>query len=149
MLTGSYEVPINNITGDVRRDIILIDKIIGVGEIALSDHRSSQPTKDEIKRIATQSRVGGMLSGKCGIVQFHMGFGDNGLNMIFEIVKETEIPVRHFIPTHVNRKGGLLEQSMEFAKIGGYIDITSGIRPDDGFDGAIKPSKAIKMCIDN
>ena len=149
MLTGSYEVPVNNLTGDIRRDIILIDKIIGVGEIALSDHRSSQPTKDEMKRIATQARVGGMLSGKCGIVQLHMGVGANGLNMIFDIVNETEIPVKHFIPTHVNRKAELLQQAMEFAKMGGYIDLTSGIRPEDGFDESIKPSKAIKMCVEN
>ena len=149
MLTGSYEVPVNNITGDVRRDVILIDKIIGVGEIALSDHRSSQPTKDEIKRIVTQARVGGMLSGKCGIAQFHMGVGNDGLNMIFDIIKESEIPARNFVPTHVNRTPDLLEQAMKLAKMGAYIDITSGIRPDDGFDEAIKPSKAIKMCIEN
>ena len=40
--SGSYEMPTPTITGSVRRDIILIDKVIGTGEIAMSDHRSSQ-----------------------------------------------------------------------------------------------------------
>ncbi len=58
IMTGSYEIPLQTITEDARRDIIIIDKVLGVGEIAISDHRSSQPTKDELKRIMTQSRLG-------------------------------------------------------------------------------------------
>ena len=146
ILTGSYEVPLNTILSDARRDIILIDKVLGIGEVALSDHRSSQPTKDELKRILTQARLGGMLSGKAGAVQFHMGAGPAGLKMIFEILEETEIPARHFIPTHVNRDEGLFRQAMELARRGGYMDITSGIREKDGFFGGVKPSAAIRRC---
>ena len=79
ILTGSYEIPVNTITKDIRSDIILIDKVLGVGEVALSDHRSSQPTLDELKKIATQARLGGMLSGKAGVFQLHMGDGIEGL----------------------------------------------------------------------
>ncbi len=64
--TGSYQVPIRTITGSIQDDIILIDKIIGVGEVALSDHRSSQPTVEDIMKIAAEARVGGILSGKGG-----------------------------------------------------------------------------------
>ncbi|MDU4576727.1 MAG: amidohydrolase family protein, partial [Negativicoccus succinicivorans] len=42
MYVGSYEVPTPTITGSIRSDIMLIDKCIGAGEIAVSDHRSSQ-----------------------------------------------------------------------------------------------------------
>lgn len=62
--TGSYQVPTPTITGDVAKDIALIDEIIGIGEIALSDHRSSCPTTDELIRLVSQARVGGMLGGK-------------------------------------------------------------------------------------
>ncbi len=41
--TGSYQVPVRTITGNILDDIILFDRIIGTGEIAVSDHRSSQP----------------------------------------------------------------------------------------------------------
>ena len=144
MLTGSYEIPVHNMTGDVRRDIILINECLGVGEIALSDHRSSQPTRAELEKILTQSRLGGMLSGKAGVVQFHMGVGERGIDVLFDIVRETEIPAKHFIPTHVNRAFHLFAQAKEFAKLGGYIDITSGIREQDGFPACVKPSDAIK-----
>ena len=40
--TGSYEVPPLTLTGSVRSDIVFVDPVIGVGEVALSDHRSSQ-----------------------------------------------------------------------------------------------------------
>ena len=59
-------------TGDVRRDIILINECLGIGEVALSDHRSSQPTREELEKVLTQARLGGMLSGKAGVVQFHI-----------------------------------------------------------------------------
>lgn len=46
--TGSYGVPPITFTGRVDRDLVLIDKVIGVGEIAISDHRSSHPTEEEL-----------------------------------------------------------------------------------------------------
>lgn len=149
ILTGSYEVPVNTLTGSIRRDIILIDKILGVGEVAISDHRSSQPTLDELKRIATEARLGGMLSGKAGVFVLHMGDGKTNLSLINKIIDETEIPMRHFIPTHVNRNHILFNEAMQFAINGGYIDITSGISNDGGFGKAIKPSEAIKKCIEH
>lgn len=145
MLTGSYEIPLHNMTGDVRRDIILINECLGIGEVALSDHRSSQPTREELEKVLTQARLGGMLSGKVGVVQFHMGVGKRGMDVLLAIVKETEIPARHFIPTHVNRAFHLFEQAKEFARLGGYVDITSGIREQDGFPACVKPSDAIKI----
>ena len=145
MLTGSYEIPLHNMTGDVRRDIILINECLGIGEVALSDHRSSQPTREELEKVLTQARLGGMLSGKAGVVQFHMGVGQRGMDVLLAIVKETEIPARHFIPTHVNRAFHLFEQAKEFARLGGYVDITSGIREQDGFPACVKPSDAIKI----
>ena len=145
MLTGSYELPLQTITGDARRDIILINECLGIGEVALSDHRSSQPAREELERLLTQSRLGGMLSGKAGIVQFHMGVGERGIGILMDIVRETEIPAKHFIPTHINRSHKLFAQAKEFARMGGYVDITSGIREQDGFPVCIKPSEAIKI----
>lgn len=146
ILTGSYEVPLNTILSDARRDIIVIDKVLGIGEVSISDHRSSLPSRDEFKRIASQARLGGMLSGKAGVLQFHMGSGKAGLTEVFAVLDETEIPAKHFIPTHVNRDEGLFRQAMDLARRGGYMDITSGIRKKDGFSGGIEPSVAIRMC---
>src|SRR5699024_4675781 len=105
--TGSYRVPVHTITGDVMRDIMLLDKVIGVGEVAISDHRSSQPTFEEFARIAADIRVGGMLSGKAGIVNVHMGDGSRMMDFIWRAVRETEIPFSQFLPTHIGRNAAL------------------------------------------
>ncbi len=121
---GSYQFPMATITGSVRRDIALIPKVIGVGEIAVSDHRSSQPTFEDLCRVAAEARVGGMVGGKAGLVHLHMGSGQRRLDPIIRIVKETEIPIGQFLPTHVTRTETLLKQSIQFAKMGGNIDFT-------------------------
>lgn len=121
---GSYQFPPPTITGSVRRDIALIPKVIGVGEIAISDHRSSQPSFEELCRVAAEARVGGMIGGKAGLVHLHVGSGQRMLDLIFRIVRETEIPIGQFLPTHLTRTPSLLEESIRFAKMGGNIDFT-------------------------
>ncbi len=146
--TGAYEVPTRTITENVRNDIILIDKVLGTGEIAISDHRSAQPGNEEIKKLAAEARVGGILSGKAGVLHLHVGDGRKKLGVIFDILEETEIPITQFTPTHLNRNADLLEDGIKLAKMGGKIDITSGVSPAAGAKKAIKPSHAIKYCLD-
>ena len=43
LYSGSYGVPVRTFTGSIEEDLILIDKVLGLGEVAISDHRSSQP----------------------------------------------------------------------------------------------------------
>jgi beta-aspartyl-dipeptidase (metallo-type) len=130
ILVGSYQFPPATITGSVRRDIALIPNVIGVGEIAISDHRSSQPTFEDMAKVAAEARVGGMLGGKAGLVQFHIGGGERGLEYLFRLVKETEIPIEQFLPTHITRSPAVFEQAIRFAQMGGNVDITVlGRRP--------------------
>ena len=124
MYTGSYQFPLATITGSVRRDVAMIGEVIGVGEIAVSDHRSSVPTVAELARAAAEARIGGMLGGKAGLVHLHMGDGRAGLDPVFQLVAETDIPIGQFLPTHVNRNARLFEQAIEFVLSGGHIDLT-------------------------
>ncbi|MBE3598810.1 MAG: beta-aspartyl-peptidase [Limnochordaceae bacterium] len=125
MYVGAYAVPPVTLTGSVKRDLVLIDEVVGVGEIAISDHRSSQPTMEELKRLVALARVGGMLSGKRGIVHFHVGDGKEGLRPLLRIAEETEIPIGQMVPTHVNRNGRLLDQAVTYALRGGTVDVTA------------------------
>ena len=146
--TGSYHIPIKTLMGSIQDDIVLIDKIIGVGEIAVSDHRSSQPTIEELTKIAAAARVGGMLSGKAGIVIVHVGDGPGKLSMLEEIADTTEIPITQFIPTHLGRNPDLLASAIRYAKKGGRIDLTTSA-PEWSFkQGNIKCSKALKQIIE-
>lgn len=146
--TGSYRVPVTTITGSVMKDIMLIDKVIGAGEIALSDHRSSQPSIDMIMQLVADARVGGILSGKAGIVNFHLGEGGRMLNYLNEIVEKTEIPYTQFLPTHINRNQQLLNEGIKFAKAGGYIDFTTSSDSVFWEKGEVKASKALKICLE-
>jgi len=124
---GSYRVPPVTLTGSIIKDIVLIDKVIGVGEVAISDHRSSQPTLDELKRLAADARIGGMLSGKAGVVNVHVGDGPTMLEPLVKVVKTSEIPITQFLPTHINRNSKLLNSSIEWLSMGGFIDLTTSI----------------------
>ena len=122
--TGSYQVPVHTLTGSLMKDIMMLDPVIGAGEIAVSDHRSSQPSFEEFVRIAADARVGGMLSGKAGVVNVHLGDSPRMMDLILRAVHETEIPVTQFLPTHVNRNETLFRQSIQFALEGGTVDLT-------------------------
>ncbi len=122
---GGYHVPPVTLTGSVRGDIAQIDRIIGVGELAISDHRSSQPTCDDLLRIAAEAHVGGLMSGKAGVLHLHVGDGPRGLVLIREALDVSELPARVFNPTHVNRKRALFDEALDLARRGCTIDITA------------------------
>lgn len=146
--SGSYEIPTPTITGSVRNDIILIDKVIGTGEIAMCDHRSSQSPKEAYQQITAEARVGGMLSGKAGVVNMHLGDGEDGLKMLYEITKNGEIPKTQIIPTHVNRNKRLFKEAIEWAKQGGIMDVTSSVSPETGSSHSVKSSEAVKQALE-
>jgi beta-aspartyl-dipeptidase (metallo-type) len=123
--TGGYHVPPVTLTGSVRDDIVYLDPVIGVGELALSDHRSSQPTRDELLRIASDAHVAGMISGKAGIVHLHLGDGERGLDLVRQALQLSELPARVFNPTHVNRRKALFDEAIELAGAGSTVDITA------------------------
>jgi len=123
--TGSYEVPPITLTGSVRSDIVFVDPIIGVGEVAISDHRSSQPTLDELARLAADAHVGGMMSGKAGVLHLHMGDGSRGLELVRRLLDTTELPAQVFYPTHVNRKKRLFAEALDLARRGSPVDVTA------------------------
>jgi beta-aspartyl-dipeptidase (metallo-type) len=123
--TGGYHIPPATATGSVRLDIVLIDLVLGAGEVAISDHRSSQPTVDELLRLAADAHVGGLMSGKAGIVHLHVGDGEAGLAPVRDALDRSELPPRVFNPTHVNRKRRLFEEAMALAERGSTIDITA------------------------
>lgn len=146
--TGSYQVPVKTLTGKIEDDIILIDKIIGVGEIAISDHRSSEPTFEELAKIAAAARNGGILSGKAGILEVHVGDGDGKLSLLHEIADKTNIPIRHLHPTHINRNEELFRAGVDYAKRGGYVDFTTSTIPQFLEEGEVKCSKALRIMLE-
>lgn len=146
MYTGSYQVPTPSITGDIARDITLIEEVIGVGEVAISDHRSSVPSVDELTRITAHACVAGMIGGKAGIVNIHMGDAKDPFSPLYRVVENSELTLRQFLPTHINRNDYIFEDAKKYA-MHGYVDITTSSYPYFP-EYEIKPSKALKQLLD-
>jgi beta-aspartyl-dipeptidase (metallo-type) len=144
--TGAYQVPTPTITGDIGKDVALIEEVIGVGEVAISDHRSSCPTTEELIRITEHARVGGMLGGKAGIVNLHMGDAKNPFQPIHDAVAKSELNYKQFYPTHCNRNDYIFEDAKEYGKKG-WVDITTSSYPYFP-QYEVKPSKTIRQLLD-
>ncbi len=145
--TGSYRVPLTTVTGDPFKDIMMVDPVIGIGELAVSDHRSSKPTDPELARIASEARVAGMLAGKAGVVNVHLGDAPAGLDPLERVTAAGDLPRTQFLPTHCNRNPKLLEQSLAWARSGGYIDFTTSTIPRFLEEGETSTAAAYARCL--
>ncbi|MEE4193455.1 MAG: beta-aspartyl-peptidase [Halieaceae bacterium] len=147
MYTGAYRVPAPTLTGDIARDLVLVAPVIGVGEVAVSDHRSSMPTAEELRRLAADSRQGGILSGKTGTVLVHVGDGDSRLAPLRDALAGSDLPAHSFYPTHVNRSGALIDEAAALASNGAWVDITVSTTPELIAAGDIPGLEALKRLL--
>ncbi len=125
ILIGAYDLPLPSFTGDLKKDIVLVSNALGIGEVAIADMRSSQPTRQEIIRIGADACIAGRLAGRGGIVNVHIGPGKNGIELLFEAVEQSDLPANTYLPTHCNRNSAVLDQMVRWAKLGGPIDLTT------------------------
>jgi beta-aspartyl-dipeptidase (metallo-type) len=136
--TGGYHLPPATLTGSVQSDLVFIEAFLGVGEVAISDHRSSQPTLDELLRLAGAAHVAGMMAGKAGVLHLHVGDGPRGLETIRRALAGSELPPRVFQPTHVNRRRALFDEAVALARQGCTVDVTAFpvTRDEDAYSAA-------------
>lgn len=125
MFSGYYGMDTVTITDSIQGDMLFIDKVLGV-KIAISDIRSSYPSATDLVRKLRDIMVGGMIGGKKGILHLHLGNLPSKMDVLFELVNDYHFPIKHISPTHVGRTKALFNQAIEFAKLGGMIDITTG-----------------------
>jgi beta-aspartyl-dipeptidase (metallo-type) len=125
MYTGSYRVPAPTITSSVMHDVAFISQVVGVGEVAVGDHRSSHSSIEQLTQLASEARIGGMLSEKAGCTYFHMGKGKGAMKILNDIIENSELPITQLLPTHMSRSKELFDAGVEWVKKGGYIDLTA------------------------
>ena len=121
LYAGGFPVPPPTLTGSVTSDLVLIPEVIGVGEVAIAEVRSSQPTLDELARIVSAAYVGGTIAGKAGVTHFHTGPTPQRLARLHALLdrrEQCEISPRHLYPTHVTRTPELLDHAVALAKRG-------------------------------
>ncbi len=125
MLTGSYQIPSPTLTDCIANDLIFIDPVIGC-KIAICDDRSSFPTKSNLMTIISQVRLGGFTSSKRGVMHLHLGNLPEGMQVLLDIAKQYPTLIEYISPTHTVRTEFLFNQAIEFAKMGGMIDVSTG-----------------------
>lgn len=121
--SGGYNVPPTSITNEVRNDILFIEEIIGAGEIAVSDKRSTEPDFHQLAHLVHDAYVGGMLSRKSGRTHFHVGDGPRRIKLLFELIEKDDVSPEWLYPTHITRSEELMKDAIELAKKGGFVDI--------------------------
>ncbi|WP_136248293.1 beta-aspartyl-peptidase [Halomonas borealis] len=146
--TGSYQLPPVTLTGSVAGDLTFVPDFIGLGEVAISDHRGSQPSREELTRLAAETRTAGMLAGKGGIVFIHTGDAEGGLEPLREVARHSPIPLAQFLPTHVNRTAELFEDGLRFGREGGRIDFTTSTTPALLADGEVPAAHAVARALE-
>jgi beta-aspartyl-dipeptidase (metallo-type) len=125
MFSGYYGADTVTITDSIQGDMVFVEPVLGF-KIAISDIRSSYPTALELVRKLREVRTGGLLAKKKGIMHVHLGALPSKMDVLFELVRDYHFPIQYISPTHVGRTKDLFDQSLEFARMGGIIDITTG-----------------------
>lgn len=123
MYTGAYDVPPPTLTGSVRSDLLFIDKVIGVGEVALSDERAVQPRLRDLARLATDAMIGGRLSGKAGVTHFHLGERPDRLAPLRSLLDDYGMKPETLYPSHVHRTDELLKEAVDLSRRGSFVDM--------------------------
>jgi beta-aspartyl-dipeptidase (metallo-type) len=121
MYTGGYPIPPPTITDTVTNDLVIVDRVIGVGEVAISDTRAWKPTLPQLATYVTEAMVGGSLGGKAGVVHFHVGEGKGRLSLLHRIIEEYEVDPAHIHAAHVNRNEVLMDDAIALARKGAFV----------------------------
>ena len=147
MYTGSFGFPLKSITGTVERDLVLIDRVLGV-KIALGDPLGGCPSPSDISRLLGVAYRTRLCTGKAAVVHSHLGHNPEGLDLVYKIYSEHAFPYDLFIPTHSNCDPDVLRAAEDFAIAGGYLDISTIYNRDLGSPRAVKPSRAVVEAIE-
>ncbi|MFL5328716.1 MAG: amidohydrolase family protein [Gemmataceae bacterium] len=123
LYTGGYNVPPTTILNSVRDDILFIAEVIGAGEIAIADERSTDPNPQELARLVDDAHVGGMLAAKAGVTHFHVGPGKKRLALLRTIIDDFDLNPEWLYPSHIGRSEKLLDEAVALAKRGSHVDI--------------------------
>jgi beta-aspartyl-dipeptidase (metallo-type) len=123
MYTGPFEVPPQSLLRSIKHDIALFAEVIGTGEVAISDSRSTAPTIRELARIVGDTKMGGMLGGKAGVTHFHVGDSESRLAPLHVLLDRYPFEPGLIYPTHVARNDKLLNEAVKLAQRGCYVDI--------------------------
>lgn len=147
MYTGSFVIPPPTLTGEIRKDVYLIPKVIGL-KTAISDTTTNHHTWRDLAAITAELQYGASIAHKRAVTHVHIGRQKTRMDRIFELIDNTGIDPALVIPTHINRRvPDVIEQSIEYTKMGGVVDLSSLMREEEGTMTGLKPEYAVKRML--
>jgi len=148
MFTGSFVIPPPTLTGEIRKDVYLIPKVIGL-KTAISDTTTNHHTWRDLAGITAEVLYGSDIANKHAVTHVHVGRQKTRMDRIFELIDNTGINPAQVIPTHINRRNpDVIEQAIEYTKMGGIVDLSSLMRKEEGTLTGLKPDLAVKRMLD-
>ncbi|MBD3172108.1 beta-aspartyl-peptidase [Candidatus Bathyarchaeota archaeon] len=146
--TGSFVIPPPTLTGEIRKDVYLVPKVIGL-KTAISDPTTNHHTWRDLADIASEVLYGSSIADKHAVIHVHVGRQDTRMDRIFELIDNMGIDPVRIIPTHINRrKPDVMEQAIEYTKMGGIVDLSSLMRREEGTMTGLKPHLAVKRMLE-
>jgi beta-aspartyl-dipeptidase (metallo-type) len=147
MYTGSFRLPSPHLTGSVRSDLLLIDRVIGV-KISIAEDNTPNLLLNDLAKLAGDMRLVAGMTGKACNIHIHVGRNRTRLQQIFDLLEVVNIPITQIHPTHLNRRSNnLLEHGLEFIRRGGTIDFSAILSERSGSDTGINPDEAVSRII--
>jgi beta-aspartyl-dipeptidase (metallo-type) len=147
MLTGCFKIPPPTLTGSIRKDVYLIEKVKGI-KTAVSDPTTSHHTWRDLAAIASEVRIGASIAKKGAITHVHVGRNPTRMDVMLEMVEKTGLNPQHIVPTHVNRfNPDVIEQGIEYVKMNGVVDLSSLMRKEEGSLTGLKVEHAVKRML--
>jgi len=148
MLTGCFKVPPPTLTGSIRKDVYLVEKVKGI-KTAISDPTTAHHTWRDLAAIASEVRIGASMARKGAITHVHVGRNPTRMDVMLEMVEETGLNPQHIVPTHVNRlTPDVIEQGIEYTKMNGVVDLSSLMRKEEGTLTGLKVEHTVKRMLD-
>lgn len=142
MYAGGFVVPSPTVTGGVRSDLLLIDKVVGV-KVAVAEPLASSPTVEELARLAHDVYAGGRLRGRGGILHVHMGLAADPYPLLGAVLERSGVPPRTLLLCHTNYSASLLDGARRFAARGTYLAVDSTLDPALEREGSVAPATAV------
>jgi beta-aspartyl-dipeptidase (metallo-type) len=121
--TGGYDMPPASISDSARNDIMFIREVIGLGELAIADERSTSYDIKALAGLVIDAHNGGMLASQSGVTHFHVGESDEGMQMLRDLLDDYPIEPGWIYPTHITRSEKLMKEAIELAKKGTFVDM--------------------------
>ena len=148
MLTGCFKIPPPTLTGSIRKDLYLIEKVKGI-KTAISDPTSAHHTWRDLAEIASEVRIGAGMVKKGAITHVHVGRNPSRMDVMLDMVERTGLNPQYIVPTHVNRiTPDVIEQGIEYTKMGGVVDLSSLMRQEEGSLTGLKVEYTVKRMLE-